>query len=43
MTLNNNSNEYVSFTMGGMHFEYDEKNSDIEDRYDTIGDFLQEL
>ena len=24
MALNNNSNEYVSFTMGGMHFEYDE-------------------
>lgn len=24
MMLNNNSNEYVSFTMGGMHFEYDE-------------------
>jgi len=70
MALSNNSNEYVSFTMGGMHFEYDEaknqkniekhgisfksaarvffdydriemydvENSDIEDRYDTIGD-----
>lgn len=24
MALNNNSNEYVSFIMGGMHFEYDE-------------------
>ena len=68
--LNNNSNGYVSFTMGGMCFEYDaaknrkniekhgisfksaarvffdydriemydEENSDIEDRYDTIGD-----
>ena len=24
MVSNNNANEYVSFTMGGMHFEYDE-------------------
>ena len=27
----------ISFTLGGMFFEYDEENSIEEDRYDTIG------
>ena len=28
----------VTFTLGDMVFEYDEENSEAEDRYDTIGD-----
>ena len=28
----------ISFTLGGMFFEYDEENSIEEDRFDTIGD-----